>query len=93
MSIVGYILGLGGYYIIINIIYLDRHPSNIMLKNDTFHVVHIDFGDCWEVAMKREKFPERVPFRVTRMLIKAMEGCGVDGNFRSTCESVMCVLR
>ena len=64
-----------------------------MLKNDTFHIVHIDFGDCWEVAMKREKFPERIPFRATRMLIKAMEGCGVEGNFRSTCESVMSVLR
>ena len=56
-----------------------------MLKNDNFQVVHIDFGDCWEVAMKREKFPERVPFRATRMLIKAMEGCGVEGTFRSTC--------
>eukprot|EP00828_Plagiopyla_frontata_P014353 TRINITY_DN1886_c0_g1_i4.p1 TRINITY_DN1886_c0_g1~~TRINITY_DN1886_c0_g1_i4.p1 ORF type:complete len:612 (-),score=64.26 TRINITY_DN1886_c0_g1_i4:52-1887(-) len=82
MSMVGYILGLG-----------DRHPSNIMLKNDNFHVVHIDFGDCWEVAMKREKFPERVPFRATRMLIKAMEGCGVEGTFRSTCQTVMTVLR
>ena len=47
MSMVGYILGLGGcfnYYH--NFFILDRHPSNIMLKNDNFHVVHIDFGDC-----------------------------------------------
>ena len=56
-------------------------------------VVHIDFGDCWEVAMKREKFPERVPFRLTRMLIKAMEGSGIEGNYRNASEIVMSVLR
>ena len=55
----------------------DRHPSNIMLLKYTGKIVHIDFGDCWEVAMKREKFPEKVPFRLTRMLIKAMEVCGI----------------
>jgi FKBP12-rapamycin complex-associated protein len=43
--------------------------------------------------MKREKFPEKVPFRLTRMLIKAMEACGIEGNFRNTCELVMKVLR
>jgi len=62
MSMVGYILGLG-----------DRHPSNLMLDRFTGKVVHIDFGDCFEVAMHREKFPERIPFRLTRMLINAME--------------------
>ena len=36
-------------------------------------IIHIDFGDCFEVAMAREKFPEKVPFRLTRMLINAME--------------------
>ena len=86
MSIVGYILGLG-----------DRHPSNLMLDQHTGKVIHIDFGDCFEVcnrrcwlwnpflrsfihsfntsqvAMHREKFPERIPFRLTRMLVNAME--------------------
>jgi FKBP12-rapamycin complex-associated protein len=33
-------------------------------------VLHIDFGDCFEVATKREKFPEKIPFRLTRMLTK-----------------------
>jgi FKBP12-rapamycin complex-associated protein len=55
--------------------------------------VHIDFGDCWEVANKREKFPEKVPFRLTRMLVKAMEACQIEGTFRNTCEIVMEVLR
>ena len=41
--------------------------------------------------MQREKFP--VPFRLTRMLVKAMEVGGIEGTFRSTCESVMNVMR
>ena len=43
--------------------------------------------------MQREKFPEKVPFRLTRMLVKAMEVGGIEGTFRSTCESVMNVMR
>ena len=82
MSIVGYILGLG-----------DRHPSNIMIDRISGKVLHIDFGDCFEVAMKRDKFPEKIPFRLTRMLIKALEIGGIEGAFRITCENVMRVLR
>ena len=79
---VGYILGLG-----------DRHPSNIMLERHTGKIVHIDFGDCFEIAMRREKFPEKIPFRLTRMLIKAMEVSCIEGNFRTTCENTMRVMR
>ena len=82
MSIVGYILGLG-----------DRHPSNLLLDRISGKILHIDFGDCFETAMTREKFPERVPFRLTRMLIKAMEACGIEGSYRATCEAVVRVLR
>jgi len=82
MSMVGYILGLG-----------DRHPSNIMLERYTGKVLHIDFGDCFEVAMVREKFPEKIPFRLTRMLVQAMEVVGVGGNFRNVCINTMNVLR
>jgi FKBP12-rapamycin complex-associated protein len=82
MSMVGYILGLG-----------DRHPSNLMLDRVTGKVVHIDFGDCFEVAMHREKYPEKVPFRLTRMLTYAMEVSNIEGSFRTTCEAVMKVLR
>ncbi|KAI0718027.1 atypical/PIKK/FRAP protein kinase [Cerioporus squamosus] len=56
-------------------------------------VVHIDFGDCFEVAMHREKFPEKIPFRLTRMLTHAMEVSGIEGSFRNTCEISMKVLR
>ena len=34
--------------------------------------------------MQREKYPERVPFRLTRMLVNAMEVSGIEGNFRFT---------
>lgn len=73
MSMVGYILGLG-----------DRHPSNLMIDRLTGKVLHIDFGDCFEVAMTREKFPEKIPFRLTRMLIKAMEVTGLQGKLDKT---------
>jgi len=45
------------------------------------------------VAMTREKYPEKIPFRLTRMLRHAMEVSGIEGNFRTTCEAVMSVLR
>ena len=54
---VGYILGLG-----------DRHPSNIMLDRFSGKIIHIDFGDCFESAMRRDKVPEKIPFRLTKML-------------------------
>ena len=53
----------------------DRHCSNIMLDRQSGKLVHIDFGDCFEVAMLRDKFPEKVPFRLTRMMVKAMGVC------------------
>lgn len=82
MSMVGYILGLG-----------DRHPSNLMLDRVTGKIVHIDYGDCFEVAMHRDKYPERVPFRLTRMLTYAMEVSNIEGSYRVTCENVMRLLR
>ena len=82
MSVVGYILGLG-----------DRHPSNLMMNRRTGKIIHIDFGDCFEVAMKREKFPEKVPFRLTRILIKALEVSEIEGTFRIVCEQIMELLR
>ena len=82
MSIVGYILGLG-----------DRHLCNIMIQKNSGKVVHIDFGDCFEVARKRERLPEKVPFRLTRVLVNAMDACGINGTFKHTCEIVMKLLR
>ena len=43
--------------------------------------------------MNRDKYPEKVPFRLTRMLTRAMEVSGIEGSYRSTCERTMSVLR
>jgi len=48
MSMVGYILGLG-----------DRHPCNLMLDRVSGKIIHIDFGDCFEVAMDRKNFQRK----------------------------------
>jgi FKBP12-rapamycin complex-associated protein len=82
MSMVGYILGLG-----------DRHLSNLMMQRGSGKIVHIDFGDLFEVTMARKDSPERVPFRLTRLMIKAMEACGIEGNYRKTCVLVMEMIR
>lgn len=81
-SIVGYILGLG-----------DRHPANLMIERTTGMVLHIDYGDCFEVAMHREQLPEKVPFRLTSIMTKAFESCGTEGSFRMTGEATMSILR
>jgi FKBP12-rapamycin complex-associated protein len=79
---VGYLLGLG-----------DRHLCNIMMDNRTAKLVHIDFGDCFEVAMHRDKVPEKVPFRLTRLLTNSLEIGGIKGTFRALCQNVMSLLR
>ncbi|KAF7308846.1 Serine/threonine-protein kinase TOR [Mycena kentingensis (nom. inval.)] len=81
-SMTGHILGLG-----------DRHPSNLLIERKTGKVIQIDFGDCFEFAMHREKFPEKIPFRLTRMLTSAMEVSGVKGTFRLSCNDTMRVIR
>jgi len=65
----------------------------LMMDRDTGSVIHIDFGDCFETAIFRAMYPERIPFRLTRMLINVMEVSGIEGTFRATCERVMKLLR
>ena len=81
MSIVGYILGLG-----------DRHMANIMLHRHSGCVVHIDFGDSFEVNKTRALYPETIPFRLTRMLSNCMGQAGMAGTFKVTAYKVMRVL-
>ncbi|KAJ2511553.1 phosphatidylinositol kinase- protein kinase tor1, partial [Coemansia sp. RSA 1939] len=82
MSMAGYILGLG-----------DRHLSNIMLHGKSGKIVHIDFGDCFEVAIHRSRYPETIPFRLTRMVVLPMGVNKTEGSFRLTANHAMRVLR
>ena len=82
MSVVGYILGLG-----------DRHTNNLMMDRQNGKIIHIDYGDCFEIAMFRRKFPEKIPFRLTKMFVKALGISGVEGAFRIFSEKIMKLLR
>lgn len=64
-----------------------------MLHRLTGKILHIDLGDCFEVALNRDRYPEKVPFRLTRMFVNAMEVTGIDGTYRITCEKVMKQIR
>jgi len=81
MSMVGYVIGLG-----------DRHPSNAMAQRETGKVIHVDFGDSFETGMTKNKFPERPPFRLMRMIVNALDCGTVEGVSQQTCEDVACVL-
>ena len=82
MSVVGYILGLG-----------DRHPNNLMMDRQNGKIIHIDYGDCFEIAMNRRKFPEKIPFRLTRMFVRALGVSGVEGAFKIVAEKIMKLMR
>jgi FKBP12-rapamycin complex-associated protein len=71
----------------------DRHLNNIMISNSTCSLFHIDFGDCFEVAMHRKDFPETVPFRLTRIFVNAFEVSGVEGTYRACSENTIKLLR
>lgn len=67
MSMVGYVLGLGDRHP--SNLMLDRYtgkvrpslPLPFFVLTHSCQVIHIDFGDCFEVAMIREKYPEKIP--------------------------------
>ncbi|KAG0641100.1 kinase-like domain-containing protein [Tuber brumale] len=50
----------------------DRHNGNIMI-NDTGHIIHIDFGFCFDIAPGGITF-ERAPFKLTTEMISVMGG-------------------
>ena len=77
-SIAGYIIGLG-----------DRHLKNIMMNNNNSRLIHIDFGDSFEIANNRKKYPEKVPFRLTRQFVNALEVTGTNGTLTWCCEFAM----
>jgi phosphatidylinositol kinase/protein kinase (PI-3 family) len=82
MSVVGYVIGLG-----------DRHPGNIMVQRDTGLIIHIDFRDSFDAARSRIVNRERVPFRLSRMMVNACAGSTVDGLYGTTCVRVVRFMR
>ncbi|ROT36978.1 phosphatidylinositol 3 [Sodiomyces alkalinus F11] len=50
----------------------DRHNGNIMI-DDAGHIVHIDFGFCFDIAPGGIKF-ERAPFKLTAEMMAVMGG-------------------
>ena len=64
-----------------------------MLDKLSGRILHIDFGDCFETAMKRKLIPEKVRFRLTRMMVLALGAESVDGAFRETCEMTLQILQ
>ena len=49
----------------------DRHTQNILIKESTGELVHIDFGIVFEQG-KVLPTPEKIPFRLTRDMIDGM---------------------
>ena len=81
-SIVGYIIGLG-----------DRHLSNIMINKRDGSLMHIDFCDLFEKDQITQSYTEKVPFRLTPYMIKALGPCGFNGSFRYKCEETLSIIR
>ena len=50
----------------------DRHNGNIMI-DDAGHILHIDFGFCFDIAPGGVKF-ERAPFKLTNEMLAVMGG-------------------
>ena len=51
----------------------NRHLCNPMIHRCARNVLHIDFGDCFRVAILRDKLPEKVTFLLTRMSVNSLE--------------------
>lgn len=65
----------------------DRHNGNIMI-DDAGHILHIDFGFCFDIAPGGIKF-ERAPFKLTTEMLAVMGGSTDHQSFK--CFEELCV--
>ncbi|EME39585.1 hypothetical protein DOTSEDRAFT_91884 [Dothistroma septosporum NZE10] len=59
----------------------DRHNGNIMV-DDAGHILHIDFGFCFDIAPGGVKF-ERAPFKLTQEMVAIMGGSSNSQPFKA----------
>ncbi|KAH6898896.1 hypothetical protein B0T10DRAFT_122905 [Thelonectria olida] len=59
----------------------DRHNGNIMI-DDAGHILHIDFGFCFDIAPGGIKF-ERAPFKLTSEMLAVMGGSTEHQSFKA----------
>ena len=58
----------------------DRHNGNIMI-DDEGHILHIDFGFCFDIAPGGVRF-ERAPFKLTSEMVAVMGGSQESQSYR-----------
>jgi len=58
----------------------DRHNGNIMI-DDAGHIIHIDFGFCFDIAPGGVKF-ERAPFKLTSEMVAVMGGSSTSQSYK-----------
>jgi phosphatidylinositol 4-kinase len=58
----------------------DRHNGNIMI-DEAGHILHIDFGFCFDIAPGGIKF-ERAPFKLTSEMVAVMGGTAEHQSFK-----------
>ncbi len=58
----------------------DRHNGNIMI-DDAGHILHIDFGFCFDIAPGGIRF-ERAPFKLTSEMVAVMGGSTTSQPYR-----------
>jgi phosphatidylinositol kinase/protein kinase (PI-3 family) len=82
VNIVRYLIRLG-----------DHHACNIFVMKNSRSAIHINFSDCFDQARSRPNVPEQVPFRLTKMMVKASGISGVEGVSRMTATFAANVMR